>query len=32
VPVHAGDVLKPKTLATILDQVGIHLDEFVKVL
>ena len=32
VPVHAGEILKPKTLASILDQAGIELDEFVKVL
>ena len=32
VAVHAGEILKPKTLATILDQAGIELDEFVKVL
>ena len=32
VPVHVGETLKPKTLATILDQAGIELDEFVKVL
>lgn len=32
VPVHAGEILKPKALATILDQAGIELDEFVKML
>ena len=32
VPVHASEILKPKTLATILDQAGIELDEFVKML
>jgi len=32
VPVHAGEILKPKTLASILDQAGIALDEFVKML
>jgi predicted RNA binding protein YcfA (HicA-like mRNA interferase family) len=32
VPVHAGEILKPKTVATILDQAGIELDEFMKVL
>jgi predicted RNA binding protein YcfA (HicA-like mRNA interferase family) len=32
VPVHAGEILKPKTLASIVDQAGIELDEFVKML
>lgn len=32
IPVHAGEILKPKTLASILDQAAIELDEFVKML
>jgi predicted RNA binding protein YcfA (HicA-like mRNA interferase family) len=32
VPVHAGEILKPKTLASILDQAGVDLDQFVKML
>jgi predicted RNA binding protein YcfA (HicA-like mRNA interferase family) len=32
VPVHAGEILKPKTMASILDQAGIELDEFVRML
>lgn len=28
VPVHAGETLKPKTLASILEQAGVGLDEF----
>ncbi len=32
IPVHAGEILEPKTLASILDQAGIELDDFVKVL
>jgi predicted RNA binding protein YcfA (HicA-like mRNA interferase family) len=31
VPVHAGEILEPKTLGTILERVGIELGEFVKV-
>ncbi len=27
VPVHAGETLKPKTLAAILDQAGLTLDD-----
>lgn len=27
VPVHAGETLKPKTLAAILDQAGLSVDE-----
>ena len=30
VPVHTGEILKPKTLASILDQAGIELVEFAK--
>ena len=32
VPVHAGENLKPKTLSAILDQAGLTVDEFVKLL
>lgn len=32
VPVHTGEILKPKTLASILDQAGIELVEFAKML
>lgn len=32
IPVHAGEILKPKTLASILDHAAIELDEFVKML
>ena len=32
VPVHAGKVLKPKTLKSILDQAGLSLDELNKLL
>jgi len=28
VPMHSGEVIKPKTLASILDQAGLQLDEF----
>lgn len=28
VPVHAGEILAPKTLQSILDQAGINLEEF----
>ncbi|HSP10843.1 MAG TPA: type II toxin-antitoxin system HicA family toxin [Candidatus Dormibacteraeota bacterium] len=28
VPVHAGTILKPKTLLSILDQAGIDADQF----
>jgi predicted RNA binding protein YcfA (HicA-like mRNA interferase family) len=28
VPVHAGAILKPKTLLSILDQAGIDADQF----
>jgi hypothetical protein len=30
--VHAGEILKPRTFATILQQVGMDVDEFVAVL
>ena len=32
VPVHAGVVLKPKTLLSILDQAGVSVDELVDLL
>lgn len=32
IPVHAGEILKRKTLASILDQAAIELNEFVKML
>ena len=32
IPVHAGEIIKPKTLASILDQAGVELDEFAKML
>jgi predicted RNA binding protein YcfA (HicA-like mRNA interferase family) len=28
IPVHPGRILKPKTLASILDQAGLTVDEF----
>jgi len=28
VAIHSGGILKPKTLATILDQAGLTIDEF----
>lgn len=32
VPVHAGAIIKPKTLQTILDQVGLDADELIELL
>ena len=32
VPVHAGRILKPKTLASILDQAGLSVDEMRRLL
>ena len=32
VPVHAGEILKPKTLASILEQAGLTVEEFRKLL
>jgi predicted RNA binding protein YcfA (HicA-like mRNA interferase family) len=28
VPVHSGETLKPKTLASLLEQAGLSVDEF----
>ena len=32
VPVHAGVILKPKTLLSILEQAGVSVEEFVNLL
>jgi predicted RNA binding protein YcfA (HicA-like mRNA interferase family) len=32
VPIHAGRILKPKTLASILDQAGMSVDELSRLL
>ena len=32
VPVHAGEILKPKTLGSILDQARLSVEEFVDLL
>jgi len=32
VPVHAGRILKPKTLASILEQAGVTVDDFRRLL
>ena len=32
VPIHAGEILKPKTLSTILDQVGLTVGQFADLL
>ncbi|HHW42218.1 addiction module toxin, HicA family [Desulfofundulus thermobenzoicus] len=32
VPVHAGKILKPKTLKSILEKAGITIDEFIELL
>ena len=32
IPVHSGDILLPKTLASILDQAGLTVDEFTNLL
>jgi len=32
VPVHAGVILKPKTLLSILDQAGVSVDELMNLL
>lgn len=32
VPVHAGKILKPKTLKSVLDQAGLSLDELNRLL
>ncbi len=32
VPVHAGDVLRPKTLTSILDQAGMSVEAFIALL
>jgi len=32
VPLHSGRILKPKTLAAILEQAGVTVDEFRRLL
>jgi predicted RNA binding protein YcfA (HicA-like mRNA interferase family) len=32
IPTHAGEILKPKTLASILEQAGLTVEEFRKLL
>jgi predicted RNA binding protein YcfA (HicA-like mRNA interferase family) len=32
IPIHAGEVLAPKTLKTILEHAGLSVEEFIKLL
>ena len=32
VPVHAGEILRPKTLSTILEQAGLTVEHFIDLL